>query len=48
VLLPHVPLEYHWDLATFLEHLCLKAGLQINQLESSTLYKFSAEKFQEA
>ncbi len=26
-LLPQVPVEYGWDVKTFLEHLCLKAGL---------------------
>lgn len=28
-LLPQVPVEYNWDVETFLEHLCLKAGLPI-------------------
>lgn len=27
LLLPQVPLEYNWDLETFLKHGCLKAGL---------------------
>jgi len=27
LLLPQVPLEYHWDLRTFVEQTCLKAGL---------------------
>jgi hypothetical protein len=26
-LLPQVPIEYNWDVKTFLEHLCWKAGL---------------------
>jgi len=28
LLLPQVPLEYGWDCRTFLEHSCLKAGLE--------------------
>lgn len=28
LLLPQVPLEYHWDSQQFLSHACLKAGLQ--------------------
>ncbi|MGQ4892663.1 MAG: TIGR00296 family protein [Candidatus Njordarchaeia archaeon] len=27
-LLPQVPIEYNWDVKTFLEHLCWKAGLE--------------------
>jgi AmmeMemoRadiSam system protein A len=30
LLLPQVPIEHHWDRATFLEHTCLKAGLPRN------------------
>ncbi len=29
-LLPQVPLEFGWDVETFLDHLCIKAGLPIS------------------
>ena len=42
-LLPQVPIEYGWDVETFLDHLCLKAGLPImcwKNLEVE-IYKYS-------
>ncbi len=49
VLLPQVPLEYGWDKETFLEHVCLKAGLPRNCYKdpSVTFYLFTAEVFSE-
>jgi len=44
LLLPKVPIEYGWDTKTFLEQLCIKAGLTPDQWadESSRIYKFQA------
>lgn len=49
VLLPQVPVEQGWDLHTFLEGLCRKAGLPSRAWEdpSCLLYRFSAEVFGE-
>ncbi|MCM8824157.1 MAG: TIGR00296 family protein, partial [Candidatus Omnitrophica bacterium] len=49
LLLPQVPLEYGWDKKTYLEHLCLKAGLPTDAYKDrdTTIYKFSAEVFSE-
>ncbi len=48
LLLPQVPVEQNWDRITFLEHLCLKAGLSPNSwLDNPVLQKFSAVVFGE-
>lgn len=50
VLLPQVPVEYNWDKKTFLEHVCMKAGLPPDcYKEADTeLYLFTAEVFKES
>ncbi|MCD6228846.1 MAG: AmmeMemoRadiSam system protein B [Candidatus Omnitrophica bacterium] len=50
LLLPQVPLEYNWDKITFLQHLCLKAGLppQAYKGKDVTIYKFTALVFSES
>lgn len=47
VLLPQVPVEFGWDRHTFLQQVCLKAGLprQAWQEEGVELYCFEAEVF---
>ena len=47
LLLPQVPVEQRWDKATFLEHLCNKAGLPAGAWKSSELWKFQAIVFSE-
>lgn len=47
VLLPQVPVEQGWDRATYLEQICLKAGLPTDCWEQATLYTFSAQVFNE-
>lgn len=49
VLLPQVPVEYHWDRLKFLEQTCLKAGLPPDAWKSdrTELYTFQAEIFGE-
>ncbi len=49
VLLPQVPTEHGWDRETFLEHLCLKAGLERNawREEGTVLEVFTADVFGE-
>lgn len=49
VFLPQVPVEWHWDLTTYLEQLGLKAGLdrQAYQDPRTALYRFSAQVFGE-
>ena len=49
LLLPQVPIEQGWDRDTFLDHLCLKAGLPPGSWEdkSAELLSFSAEVFGE-
>jgi AmmeMemoRadiSam system protein A len=49
LLLPQVPVEWHWDLPTFLNQICHKAGLPIGSWkdENAKLYTFSAELFSE-
>jgi AmmeMemoRadiSam system protein A len=49
VLLPQVPVEHGWDRETFLEHLCLKAGLPTDAWhhEKTVLEVFTAEVFGE-
>lgn len=46
VLLPQVPLERGWDRTTFLENLCLKAGLPPNAWKDNpTIYSFTSFEF---
>jgi AmmeMemoRadiSam system protein A len=49
VLLPQVPLEFGWDRVTFLEQVCLKAGLPIDiyNSPSAALYGFEGFVFSE-
>jgi len=49
LLLPQVPLEYGWDKKTFLEHLCLKAGLPPSAYKDKdvVIYRFTACVFSE-
>ncbi|MBQ6218108.1 MAG: TIGR00296 family protein [Methanosphaera sp.] len=49
LLLPQVPVEQNWDLKTFLENLCYKAGLNINAWkdENTKIYSFQAQIFEE-
>lgn len=49
LLLPQVATEYDWDLTTFLEHTCEKAGLPSNAYtwEDTLIEKFSAQIFNE-
>lgn len=50
VLLPQVPVEYNWDKKTFLEHVCLKAGLPPDCYKDpdAKIYLFTAEVFKES
>jgi uncharacterized protein len=49
LLLPQVPVEWNWDLPTFLKQICNKAGLPANSWKDAKaeLYRFSAEVFSE-
>jgi len=48
LLLPQVPVEWGWDLETFLHHGCLKAGLGENDWEKgANIEVFSAQVFSE-
>ena len=49
LLLPQVPVEWGWDAHTFLEQLCLKAGLTPDRWldHSSRIFRFQAEIFAE-
>ena len=49
LLLPQVATEYCWDCETFLQHLCMKAGLTIDTwLDSKTkIFKFQTQIFRE-
>ena len=49
LLLPQVPVEWKWDVDTFLSHTCVKAGLESDcwLKKGVTFYKFSAEVFSE-
>ena len=48
VLLPQVATEYGWDRDAFLEHTCLKAGLNTScWKEGADIYTFEAEVFSE-
>ncbi|MBM4137848.1 MAG: AmmeMemoRadiSam system protein B, partial [Nitrospira sp.] len=43
LLLPQVATEFGWDRDTFLEHICLKAGLPKDAWKDAELYIFTAE-----
>lgn len=46
LLLPQVPIEHHWDRATFLEQTCRKAGLPSDAWrKGATIEAFTAEVF---
>jgi len=46
LLLPQVPVEHHWDRATFLEHTCRKAGLPLDAWKNGAkIEAFTAEVF---
>jgi AmmeMemoRadiSam system protein A len=45
LLLPQVPTELGWDRQTFLEHLCVKAGLPRGAWRTAELFAFEAEVF---
>ena len=47
LLLPQVAIEYSWNRKTFLEHTCLKAGLQKDAWKEgeTEIYIFSADIF---
>ncbi len=48
LLLPQVPIEWNWDLETYLEHGCLKAGLAEDEWKKGAEIKvFSAQVFSE-
>jgi AmmeMemoRadiSam system protein A len=48
LLLPQVPLEYSWDLETYLRHGCLKAGLDEDEWKKGVnLEVFQAQVFSE-
>lgn len=49
LLLPQVPVEWNWDLNTFMEHICYKAGVKPGSWkdEQAKLFSFSAEIFHE-
>ena len=49
LLLPQVPVEWHWDAEEFLCQCCLKAGLMPDSwlLEGTKVFKFQAEVFSE-
>lgn len=48
LLLPQVPIEYGWDLDTFVSHTCLKAGLGADAWRrGARLFVFEAEVFGE-
>jgi len=48
-LLPQVPVEYNWDVKTFLEHLCLKSGLPTDcwMWEDTVIYRYQGVIFKE-
>lgn len=45
LLLPQVPTEMGWDRQTFLEQLCVKAGLPKGAWHTAELFAFEAEVF---
>ncbi|MFQ6109492.1 MAG: AMMECR1 domain-containing protein, partial [Candidatus Aminicenantales bacterium] len=47
-LLPQVPVEWDWDVETFLNHGCLKAGLEEDEWKKGARIEiFEAQVFQE-
>jgi len=48
-LLPQVPVEYNWDVETFLKHLCLKSGLPVDcwKWRDAIIYKYQGVIFKE-
>ena len=48
-LLPQVPVEYNWDVKTFLEHLCLKSGLPTDcwKWKDTVIYRYQGVIFKE-
>jgi len=48
-LLPQVPVEYGWDVETFLRHLCMKAGLPTDcwKWKEVTIHKYQGVIFKE-
>jgi uncharacterized protein (TIGR00296 family) len=49
LLLPQVPVEWKWDVQEFLEHLCEKAGLDIDawKRKGTEIHSFQAQIFSE-
>ena len=49
LLLPQVPVEYHWDATTFLDQVCMKAGLPSRtwRRDDTELYTFEGQIFNE-
>ncbi|NPA74996.1 MAG: TIGR00296 family protein [Euryarchaeota archaeon] len=49
LLLPQVPVEWHWNVKQFLEQTCMKAGLPPNcwKDKRTRFYRFTAEIFEE-
>ncbi|CAJ35756.1 TIGR00296 family protein [Methanocella arvoryzae] len=49
LLLPQVPVEWHWDATEFLENLCLKAGISPDAWveEKAKIYTFGGQIFEE-
>lgn len=49
LLLPQVPIEQNWDIKTYLENLCYKAGLNKDAWkdENTKIYNFQAQIFEE-
>ena len=45
LLLPQVASENNWDRCEFLEHTCLKAGVDPRELKNCEIYVFTAEVF---
>jgi len=50
LLLPQVPVEWNWDVKEFLEHACLKAGVERNSWKrpSTEIFSFQGEVFAES
>ncbi len=49
LLLPQVPVEQKWDIKTYLENLCYKAGLSVDKWKEdyTKIYSFQAQIFEE-
>lgn len=49
LLLPQVPVEWEWDVHTFLDHTCMKAGLNADAWteKGTKIYRFHAQVFDE-